>query len=172
MAYLLRHCQDPLYICLDGGWADIDVILEKMQITKARLDFIVAKDDKARFAYDKSGRRIRASQGHSIPGVFIAYETPDPPQHLYHGTSMMSYGHILKEGLSPMGRQWVHISPDYATALKVGKRHGNPVVFRFRAADFVKDGCLLCRADNGVWLAKSVPPAYLEVYYPEGEDAL
>lgn len=172
LAYLLRHCQDPLYISLDGGWASVDQILQKLQITKERLDFIVAKDVKQRFAYDKSGRRIRASQGHSIPGVSIAFETPHPPQYLYHGTSMTSYGRILKEGLLPMGRQWVHLSPDYETAMKVGSRHGNPIVFRFRAEDFVKDGHLLCRADNGVWLAKEVATTYLEVYYPVGDEEL
>ena len=63
-----------------------------------------------------------------------------------------------------MSRQFVHISTDYDTAVMVGKRHGTPVVFVMRVADFVADGHELYRSSNGVWQAKAVPPEYLSVY--------
>ena len=62
-----------------------------------------------------------------------------------------------------MNRQFVHISPDYDTAVKVGSRHGKPVVLAFRAKDFVDDGNELFLSTNGVWQAKSVPAKYLSV---------
>ena len=88
---------------------------------------------------------------------------PEPPEFLYHGTATRFVDDILKEGLKPMSRQWVHISPDYATALKVGARHGTPVVLIFRAADNVKDGHELYLSANGVCQAKAVPPEYLSI---------
>ena len=73
----------------------------------------------------------------------------------------------MKDGLKPMSRQFVHISPDYATAVKVGSRHGKPVVLKVRAKDFVADGNELYRSSNGVWQAKEVPPEYLTVLFSE-----
>jgi len=60
---------------------------------------------------------------------------------------------IMKDGLKPMTRQFVHISPDYETAVKVGSRHGKPVVLKIRAKDFVADGNELYRSSNSVWQA-------------------
>ena len=67
------------------------------------------------------------------------------------------------------GAKLVHISTDYVTAVKVGSRHGKPVVLRFRAADFVRDGYKLYISDNGVWQTEYVPPEYLSVLYADPE---
>jgi len=95
--------------------------------------------------------------------VELNMESPEPPEYLYHGTATRFLDAILTEGLKPMSRQWVHISPDFETAVKVGKRHGKPVVLVMRARQFVADGNALYRSDNGVWQAKAVPPEYLTV---------
>ena len=163
LSFLLRHCTDPQVISLDGGWAPVSKILEMLHIDRSTLDEIVSTDQKTRYAYSADGRSIRANQGHSIPGVTVEMTQPEPPELLYHGTAAKCVGIILKEGLKPMSRQWVHISPDYATAVKVGTRHGSPIVLEFRAADFVKDGHELYLSANGVWQAKEVPPEYLSI---------
>ena len=163
LSFLLRHSTDPLVISLDGGWARVSTILEILHINRSELDEIVRTDRKTRYAYSADGLRIRANQGHSIPGVVVEMTRPEPPEFLYHGTAAKFVDAILKEGLKPMSRQWVHISPDYATALKVGARHGTPVVLIFRAADFVKDGHELYLSANGIWQAKAVPPEYLSI---------
>ena len=31
LSWMLRHCQSPLYIDLNGGWADADVIIKALQ---------------------------------------------------------------------------------------------------------------------------------------------
>ena len=136
LSWMLRHCQSPLYIDLNGGWADVNTIV--------------------------TGARIRANQGHSIPGVVIEMESPEPPEFLYHGTAERFLETILKEGLKPMTRQFVHISPDYETAVKVGSRHGKPVILKIRARDFKNDGNELYRSSNGVWQARYVAPEYFE----------
>ena len=168
LSYFLRHSQDPLYIDLDGGWASVNVILEALRkrypdVSRTVLDKIVSRDNKGRYTYDKTGTKIRANQGHSIPDVIVEMEQPAPPEFLYHGTSTRFLDNILRDGLKSMNRQWVHISPDYDTAISVGKRHGNPVVLLIRARDFVADGYELYCSTNGVWQAKTVPVEYISV---------
>ena len=165
MSWMLRHCQTPRYIELDGGWADVRSILLALkerfpEVTLDTIRQIVADDEKCRCSFDETGTKIRANQGHSIPGVVIEMESHEPPEFLYHGTASRFLNSILRDGLKPMSRQFVHISPDYATAVKVGSRHGKPVVLKIRARDFVADGNELYRSSNGVWQAKAVPPKY------------
>ena len=164
LAGLLRHRTDPMYIDLNGGWADVNEIISALkarfpEVDRAVIDEIVANDEKGRYSFDITG----TNQGHSIPGVKIEMERPQPPELLYHGTARRFLPSILREGLKPMSRQYVHISPDIETAVKVGKRHGAPVVLVIRAGDFVKDGNVLMRSYNGVWQAERVPPEYLSV---------
>lgn len=171
LSYLLRHSQSPLYIDPNGGWAPINTILEALNITRAQLDKIVSTDAKTRYAYNADRTKIRANQGHSIPGVIVEMDRPEPPEFLYHGTATRFPESIMKEGLQPQTRQWVHISPDFETALTVGSRHGNPIVLRVAAQQFVSDGHKLYRSTNGVWQAGEVPPQYLQICAPQ-ENAL
>ncbi len=163
LSFLLRHCREPLYIDLDGGWASVAVILQTLNLDRATLDAVVAADNKTRFAYDETGSRIRANQGHSIPGVQVQMEQPEAPEYLYHGTATRFLDSILREGLKPMSRQWVHLSPDYATAVTVGSRHGEVVVLTVRARELVAAGYPLYRSANGVWQVKAVPPEFLQL---------
>lgn len=167
LSYLLRHSRDPLYIDLNGGWASVSTMLQVLHLTRAELDEIVGTDAKERYSYDATGTKIRANQGHSIPGVELDMERPEPPEFLYHGTATRFLDSILREGLKPMSRQWVHLSPNFETAVNVGKRHGKPVVLVVRARAFVQDGYDLFRSANGVWQAKTVPPEYFFIQYPQ-----
>lgn len=168
LSYLLRHCTDPLLVDLDGGWARVDTVLNVLRtrwprLSRADLETIVAGDEKGRYSFDETGERIRANQGHSIPGLHLEMECPPPPRYLYHGTSRAALKQILTQGLRPMSRQYVHISPDVPTALRVGRRHGESVVLELDAQRFAGDGHILLRSANGVWQAKHVPPEYLRV---------
>lgn len=168
LSYMLRHSRDPLYIDLDGGWAPVETVLNALRqryplVTRETLDAIVAADKKGRYSYDSTGTKIRANQGHSIPDVMVEMTKPEPPEFLYHGTAERFLPAIMKEGLKPMTRRFVHISSQYETAVTVGKRHGTPVVLVIRAADFVADGHALFLSANGVWQTKAVPPAYFTV---------
>lgn len=168
LSYLLRHSIDPLYVDLSGGWADVSIIIKALkekypQVNRAVLNELVANDEKGRYSYNTDGTKIRANQGHSIPGVVVEMEQPTPPEHLYHGTAARFLDSIMRDGLIPMSRQYVHISPDYDTAVKVGKRHGKPVVLIIDAKRFVADGNELYLSANGVWQAKQVPPEYFTI---------
>ncbi len=51
-----------------------------------------------------------------------------PPENLYHGTARRFIQSIMKNGLLPQGRQYVHLSQDLETAQKVGERRDNKLI--------------------------------------------
>jgi putative RNA 2'-phosphotransferase len=166
LSYLLRHRPDSAGLTLDeAGWADVDALLAALArsglpLTRAALEHVVATNDKRRFAFDATGTRIRASQGHSVP-VALGYAPSTPPPVLFHGTVERTLPAIRAEGLRPGSRHAVHLSPDAATARRVGARRGRPVVLRVDAAAMAADGAVFTRSANGVWLVDAVPPRYL-----------
>ena len=164
----LRHRPERLDLELaPGGWVEVDLLLascaaHNFSITRAELEEVVAGNDKQRFSFDETGRRIRANQGHSV-GVDLRLEAASPPPVLYHGTSERAVKLIEAAGLRKMARHHVHLSKDAETAKKVGARHGRPVVFAVDAAGMVEAGHEFYVSANGVWLVESVPPQYLRI---------
>jgi putative RNA 2'-phosphotransferase len=166
LARHLRHSPDRIGLRLDeAGWVEVDALLAACNargfpLTRPELDEVVRRNDKRRYSYDQAGRRIRASQGHSV-AVDLGLAPTEPPRVLFHGTSTAAVPAILAEGLRPMGRLAVHLSPDEATARRVGSRHGRPVILAVDAAAMARDGHAFTRSENGVWLIGAVPASYL-----------
>ncbi|MFC1415896.1 RNA 2'-phosphotransferase [Streptacidiphilus cavernicola] len=166
LSLILRHNPGAVGITLDAaGWVDVPVLLDALAahgrpMSRAELDQVVAENDKKRFAFDGSGSRIRASQGHSVP-VELGYTDAEPPALLFHGTHPSVLDTIRREGLRPMQRHDVHLSPDAGTAVRVGARRGRPVVLTVDAARMAADGHRFRVSANGVWLTDTVPPEYL-----------
>lgn len=86
----------------------------------------------------------------------------EPPEYLYHGTAKKYVESIEKQGLIPKSRLYVHLSKDRETAEGVGRRHGEPVIYRVKTGEMQKDGFEFFLSVNGVWLTKEVPVKYLE----------
>lgn len=174
LSYVLRHDPSAISLTLDSqGWASIDELIQKAQLNKRRftreqLDNVVATNDKQRFAISQNGQHIRASQGHSLKQVNIRYKACQPPEVLYHGTASRFLQRILAQGVVAGSRRYVHLSADQNTAVKVGQRHGAPVVLSIQASAMYNAGLAVYQADNGVWLADSVPAHYIdaELYWP------
>jgi RNA 2'-phosphotransferase len=80
---------------------------------------------------------------------------------LFHGTAEKSLSSIREQGLHGASRHYVHLSADEETAVKVGARHGKPVVLRIDTAAMTDADHKFYLADNGVWLTESVPPQYI-----------
>ncbi|HEY8985065.1 MAG TPA: RNA 2'-phosphotransferase [Streptomyces sp.] len=160
----LRHQPDRIGLRLDeAGWTEISALLAAtaahgFPITREELDHVVATNDKKRFAID--GTRIRASQGHSIP-VDLALPATTPPPHLYHGTNPRALPSIRAEGLRPMNRHAVHLSPDRETATRVGARRGRPIVLTVDSGAMHRAGHVFQLSANGVWLTEGVPVEYI-----------
>lgn len=167
LSYVLRHRPDAIGLRLDGqGWACVDELVEKanacgdVTLDRARLREVVENNDKKRFSLSEDGARIRAAQGHSVR-VDLALEPAEPPEHLFHGTATRFLDSILREGLRPQQRQYVHLSKDPATAADVGRRYGRPVVLTVSARAMHERGFTFYLAENGVWLTDAVPPGYI-----------
>ncbi|ONI72803.1 RNA 2'-phosphotransferase [Actinosynnema sp. ALI-1.44] len=161
----LRHRPEDIGLSLDeGGWVDIEELLAACArrggvLSREDLEFVVASNDKQRFAVD--GNRIRANQGHSVV-VDLGLTAQRPPDVLYHGTVADSLERIRAEGLKPMARNDVHLSSDVDTAERVGARRGKPVVLVVQAKAMHEAGHEFRLAENGVWLVAEVPPRFLQ----------
>ncbi|MFF1693664.1 RNA 2'-phosphotransferase [Streptomyces sp. NPDC058257] len=160
----LRHQPERIGLTLDeSGWVEIDALIAAatahgFRFTRAELEHVVAVNDKQRFAVEDG--RIRASQGHSVD-VDLNLPPATPPAYLFHGTVARSTAAIRAEGLRPMNRHAVHLSPDRETATRVGARRGRPVVLSVDAGAMHRDGHVFQVSANGVWLTGAVPPGYL-----------
>lgn len=167
LSYWLRHKPEAGGVKLDAsGWAAVDQILAALSRAglpdrRDDLERVVAESDKQRFELSGDGRSIRARQGHSID-VDLDWPQAAPPEFLYHGTVERFLDAILADGLKPMKRHHVHLSPDEQTARAVGARRGEPVILRIAAGRMADDGHVFRLSGNGVWLTDQVAPAFLE----------
>lgn len=161
ISLILRHKPETIGITLDEhGWANVDELLNGIKIDMATLEQIVSTDDKQRYSLNENKTLIRANQGHSIP-VDVELEETQPPEVLWHGTAEKYKQSILHDGLIPKSRLYVHLSTDIQTAISVGERHGEVVLFRIDAQKMYQDGYKFYLSKNGVWLTKYVPTSYL-----------
>lgn len=169
MSHALRH-QPWLYeLELDGeGWVPLEELRAALRerggwwagIERADIDETVRLSPKQRF--EISDDRIRALYGHSVPGRLLKVPA-QPPPHLFHGTSPHAADVILRDGLRPMARQYVHLSTDVDTAVQVGGRKAAaPVVLRVDVTGAAGAGVVFYRGNDHVWLTDGVPGRFLE----------
>lgn len=168
ISLVLRHKPDAAGIQLDEhGWANVEELISGINSTGRKIDMkileeVVASDEKGRYSFNEDKSLIRANQGHSIP-VDVDLKEQEPPEFLYHGTAERFLEDIQSEGLRPMSRLYVHLSKDIETAIKVGKRHGKPVILQVHSGELFRDGNKFYLSENGIWLIQSVPTRYFEI---------
>ena len=166
LSFVLRRQPEAIGLTLgEQGWVEISDLVARTRahgttISSEEVRRVAAENDKKRFSVSDDGLKIRAAQGHSVE-VDLGLSPVVPPDTLFHGTATRFAESILREGLKPQSRQQVHLSFDEATALKVGQRHGKPIIFRVLSGKMQADGFKFFQADNGVWLTDTVPPEYL-----------
>ncbi|MDE7122635.1 MAG: RNA 2'-phosphotransferase [Oscillospiraceae bacterium] len=168
ISLILRHNPQTVGLQLDpDGWVATQALLAginktgKYQITMPVLEEVVRIDAKKRYDFNEDHSRIRANYGHSVP-VKINYPEKEPPEYLYHGTAERFVDSIREKGILPMNRQYVHLSIDTETASIVGKRHGKLYIFRIPAKEMYRQGHVFYQTYNGIWLADSIPPDFLQ----------
>ena len=166
IALILRHKPEAVGITLDeNGWASVSELLSGINASGKEIDMqtleeIVAEDEKQRYSFNADKTKIRANQGHSV-NVDVELKKAEPPEILFHGTGEKFVSSIKSEGLKPKSRLYVHLSKDRETAVKVGSRHGKPVVFEVNSSEMSRNGYEFFLSENGVWLTKIVPAEYL-----------
>jgi len=171
ISHALRHEPWLYELELDKeGWVSLECLLEALRkkaagnwssLTRADIERVVAVSDKMR--HELNAGRIRAIYGHSLPGK-LRREVATPPARLFHGTSPDAVPMILRDGLSPMDRQYVHLSTDVETATAVGARKAKqPVILEIAAAAASVAGVVFYMGNDKVWLADSVPANFVSI---------
>lgn len=169
LSYLLRHRPETIGLELDNnGWANVSELIIKAEkngktLNRNLLQQVVEGGTKQRFVFSKDGKYIRAGYGHSID-VDLQLHSKTPPPNLYHGTTKDNVPSILKEGIKPGNRQFVHLSVGRADARQVGSRHGSPVILTIQAKVMERDGYSFYQSESepDIWLTKKVPPKYVQ----------
>lgn len=164
MSYLLRHNPENLKIDRHG-FVFLDELLEKLNerfhIDKKFVLEIVEKSDRKRFEIVEN--KIRAVYGHTIP-VKVELEEDRTTRVFYHGTTPEAASRILKAGLKPMKRRWVHLSPTVEIAKEVGlRRTKNPVILEIDAEGARKNGLRFCKATDKVYVCDAILSRYVKV---------
>ncbi|MHA1615986.1 MAG: RNA 2'-phosphotransferase [Candidatus Njordarchaeales archaeon] len=178
LSLLLRHRPDLLDLKMrKDGFVRVEELLRKVRkrpgfgwVTEEDIKFLVKNDPKQRFElkYENGELFIRARYGHSKALKINVRYNPvklGKIKYLYHGTRADVLPWILREGLKPMARKYVHLSPTPADAMEVAKRRkGKPVILQIDVEEFLKDGGKIWKATEKVYLAKEIPPKYIKIY--------
>jgi putative RNA 2'-phosphotransferase len=165
LSLALRHDPSALGLKIDReGWAEVDAVLKGLERAGFRVDAVVLKalvelDDKGRF--ELRNGKIRARYGHSID-VSISYPEDATSAALYHGTSQDFLPSILREGILPMKRRYVHLAVDVETACLNAARRPRPVVLAVDAQCLRRRGYRVYIASHKIRLVQYVPPECIE----------
>jgi putative RNA 2'-phosphotransferase len=86
---------------------------------------------------------------------------------LYHGTTEEAAKEILEQGLKPIKRVWVHLSPTKDIATQVGmRRTSNPVILVVNCGEARKAGLRFYKASDQVYLCKFVHAKHIRRLRP------
>lgn len=164
MSYLLRHNPEDLEMD-EEGFVKISLLLhklrEKYSITENFVHSVV-NDPEGKKRFEIVDNKIRAVYGHSLK-VKINYPEDKTTQVFYHGTTPAYAEKILKEGLKPMKRQWVHLSTTIENAKETAKRKtSTPIILEIDAEKSRKNGIKFYKATDKIYLARYIPPNHIK----------
>ncbi len=174
LSFILRHSPQSIKVEMDEeGWVNVDDIVygiknfwrnrEQYQwVTREHITALVMLDPKGRF--ELKNNMIRARYGHNITlNVEIKYEEDKHVKTLYHGTSNERLKSILKEGIKPMRRKYVHLTLDPSEACETARRHsGTAIILKVDAECLRKNGYKIFIGSYRVRLVKYVPPECID----------
>lgn len=165
LAFLLRHDPGSANLVIEeNGWISVSDLTKNTDFTVQELLDIVSADKKCRYSFNTEGTKIRANQGHSVD-VVMHFKEFIPTGRLFHGTQMHNFDSIMRHGLHPMSRQYVHLSQDKATAEIVSERRkGEHITLLIDAERMHKDGHKFFISENNVILVATVPADYISLY--------
>lgn len=170
MSGLLRHFPQAAGLNLDReGYARIAELLKALRewrggclgwITQEHILAIASLDPKGRF--EVAGDRIRASYGHSCR-VEPCYPVVAKPGTLFHGTQAEKLSSIMRHGLKPIKRLYVHLTKTVDNAWETAcRRSGTPIVLVVDGDGLVEAGFEVYKASEIIYLTRHVPPSFIK----------
>ncbi len=170
MTFLLRHSPESAGLSMDAeGWVSIEELVRGIRERWVRKELyswvgeehvvaVATLDPKGRF--EVKGGRIRARYGHSRElQVSLNYVEDRSVRTLYHGTTSGNVKSILREGIKPMRRKYVHLTVDPSVACETASRHGPGPTYLVIDAECLREaGIKVLKASELIRLAERVPP--------------
>jgi putative RNA 2'-phosphotransferase len=166
LTYLLRHRPREYPLVFDPRgfveWRDVVAIVQERydEVTEEDIRAVVTDSRKKRFEIE--GERVRATYGHSF-AVDLGREAAEPPAKLYYGAARDIAQSMLRHGIKPRDRQYVHLSVTAEEAESVARRHDpTPAIIVVDAQAAGAGGVQFYRS-GPLFLAQSVPAKFLSL---------
>lgn len=174
LSMLLRHRAREVGVRIDSaGWIIIqdalawmnsfegDDAIEGPPVTEEEVRAVVSASDKQRFQLrDGPQPQIRASQGHSMPGIDLDLEplTSAEVPMAVHGTYHAAWEQIQRTGLRRLERNHIHLAQDLPGASGVisGMRSSCEVLIWVDVCRCETAGISFYRSANGVILTEGI----------------
>ena len=166
LTYLLRHRPKDYPLVFDArGFVDWRDIVELVQerfydVTEEQIEAVVSSPEKQRFELED--HKVRATYGHSFR-IDLGGEAVEPPERLYCGAARDLAQSMLKNGLKPRDRQYVHLSVTAEEAESVARRHDPaPAIIVIDARAAQGEGVLFYQA-GPLFVVENVPAKFLSL---------
>jgi putative RNA 2'-phosphotransferase len=166
LTFLLRHQPREYPLVFDRRgfveWRDVvDTVQDRFyDVTEEQIRAVVTDSGKKRF--EIKDEKVRATYGHSFQ-VDLGEEVVEPPAQLYYGAARDLAQSMLRSGLKPRDRQYVHLSLSYEEAESVAKRHDSaPTILVVDALSAHGEGIRFYQA-GPLFLVENVPAKFLSV---------
>jgi len=166
LSYLLRHRPKEFPLAFDRqgfvAWSEIvDLVQERFfDATEQEVRAVVTESEKKRF--ELSEDKVRATYGHSFP-VDLGLEPVQPPAELYYGTARDLAQSILRDGLKPRDRQFVHLSASLEEAEAIAKRRDPAPAIVAVDTHAARQAAVAFYRSGPLFLAENVPPRFLSL---------
>jgi putative RNA 2'-phosphotransferase len=178
LALVLRHRAHNFDLQVDDeGFVSIDDLLDVIDERHPALDWVEHEHIEelagapGRKRFEIRDDMIRATYGHSFKRP-IRYPSVDPPPTLYIGVVASRLPELKAKGLTPTGRQFVHLSESSDEALEIGRHQGDDATaVSVRAAEAAREGVLFHRPTDGIYLVSKLAPKYLDIEIQFGRRA-
>ena len=162
MCYLLRHGAVKQRLKMDSaGYVAVNEVLRNKHLRTYSVEdvkIVVRSDPKERFTLKEEDDvlKICANQGHTIDVDELQLRRVNDPQELtgvFHGTYMRCVHAIEAEGISRMGRKFIHFTTDELEERRNIPR-GHEVDIYINVPKAMRDGFEFFVAQNGVVLCR------------------
>jgi putative RNA 2'-phosphotransferase len=166
VSHALRHVPESYDLQLDSnGWVCLDKLVNSIQVKgfpdTSKHDIITMVNNAVKIRHQIHDGRIRACYGHST-ATKIVKEATIPPAILYHGTRLADVANIMKSGLSPMKRQYVHLSGNLAQAtIMAARKKDVSSILLINAGDAYETKIHFYKEENDIWLSEAIPSRFI-----------
>jgi putative RNA 2'-phosphotransferase len=171
LSFLLRHNPKEYGLKFDArGFVEWGELFARVQqrfpeITEEELLQVINESEKKRFEF--ADGKARATYGHSFP-VELGLESAEPPETLYYGTARDLAENILRAGLKPRDRQFVHLTPSVGDAVASGRRRDPfPTIIAVKAQAASAEGIRFYQS-GPLFLVNEIPPRFLSLVEQAG----